>query len=85
MIKNAVPKFVSSWNGSADFIQWLNDVKLLVPSAKGGYKLYEPGLLERIETVKGIDGNFRTVVFVGRFSCRVWGLALRCIPGRWRD
>jgi hypothetical protein len=45
------------------FFQWLDDVKPHVPSAKGGYEIYEPGPLERIEIIKAIDGDFRTVVF----------------------
>ncbi|MCQ8119950.1 hypothetical protein [Methylomonas rosea] len=61
--KKAVSKVASWRNGSAGFFQWLEDVKPRVPSAKGGYEAYEPGPLERIEIIKAIDGDFRTVVF----------------------
>lgn len=55
---------VASWrNGSAGFFQWLDDVKPMVPSAKGGFEVYQPGPLERIEIAKAIDGDYRTIVF----------------------
>lgn len=61
--KKAVSKVATWRHGSAGFFQWLEDVKPLVPSAKGGYEVYEPGPLERLEIIKAIDGDFRTVVF----------------------
>ncbi len=61
--KKAVSKVASWLNGSAGFFQWLDDVKPLVPSAKGGYEIFQPGPLERIEIIKAIDGDFRTIVF----------------------
>jgi len=55
---------VASWrHGSAGFFQWLDDVKPLVQSSKGGFEIYEPGPLEKLEIIRAIDGDYRTVVF----------------------
>lgn len=54
---------VASWRGgSAGFFKFLEDVKPLVPSAKGGYEPYIPGSLERAELARALDGDFRTIV-----------------------
>lgn len=54
---------VASWRGgSAGFFRWLEDVKPLVPSAKGGYEVYIPGPREREELQKALDGKFGTIV-----------------------
>ncbi|MBO1022921.1 hypothetical protein IPV08_23470 [Methylobacterium sp. SD274] len=49
--------------GSKGFFRWLDDVKPMVPSSKGGFERYVPGPLERAELVKALDGDYRTVVF----------------------
>jgi len=59
----AVSKVTSWRNGSSGFFQWLEDVKPLVPSSKGGFEVYAPGPLERAEIEKAIDGDYRTIVF----------------------
>ncbi|WP_207456054.1 terminase large subunit [Azospirillum sp. SYSU D00513] len=55
---------IADWrDGSAGFFLWLDDVKPLVPSAKGGFEPYVPGQREREEIAKALDGGFSTVVF----------------------
>lgn len=55
---------VAEWkDGSAGFFRWLDDVKPMVPSSKGGYEPFVPGPREREEIAKALDGGYSTVVF----------------------
>ena len=55
---------VSRWqNGSSGFFNFLDDVKPIVRSSKGGFIPFIPGPRERAEIVKALDGDFSTVVF----------------------
>jgi len=55
---------VSRWqNGSSGFFNFLDDVKPVVRSSKGGFIPFIPGPRERAEIVKALDGDHSTVVF----------------------
>lgn len=54
---------VSRWqNGSSGFFNFLDDVKPVVRSSKGGFIPFVPGPRERAEIVKALDGDYATVV-----------------------
>lgn len=61
---STLPKIdVRLWRrGAKGFFQWLDDVRPMVPSSKGGFEPYVPGPLERIELTKALDGDYRTIV-----------------------
>ena len=60
----AVKSKVADWrHGSAGFFRWLEDVRPMVPSSKGGYEPYIPGPRERAEIAQALDGDYSTVVF----------------------
>lgn len=50
-------------HGAAGFFAWLDDVKPMVPSARGGYEPFVPGARERVEIEKALDGGYNTAVF----------------------
>ncbi|WP_292046285.1 MULTISPECIES: terminase large subunit domain-containing protein [unclassified Brevundimonas] len=55
---------VTRWkNGSSGFFNFLDDVKPVVRSSKGGFIPFIPGPRERAEIVKALDGDHSTVVF----------------------
>lgn len=54
---------ITKWrHGSAGFFRWIEDVRPMVPSAKGGFEVYVPGPRERAELEKALDGDYRTIV-----------------------
>ncbi|WP_018044900.1 terminase large subunit [Methylobacterium sp. 88A] len=54
---------VRLWKGGSEgFFRWLDDVRPMVPSSKGGFEPYVPGPLERIELTTALDGGYRTIV-----------------------
>jgi hypothetical protein len=60
----SISAMVSRWqNGSSGFFNFLDDVKPVVRSSKGGFIPFIPGPRERAEIVKALDGDFSTVVF----------------------
>ena len=51
------------WRGGSEgFFRWIEDVRPMVPSSKGGFEPYVPGPLERIELTTALDGSYRTIV-----------------------
>jgi len=51
-------------NGAAGFFAWIDDVRPMIPSDKGGYQPYTvPSARVRDELTKALDGNFSTLVF----------------------
>lgn len=54
---------VARWrNGSEGFFRFLEDVKPVIRSSKGGFTPFIPGPRERAEIVKALDGDHATVV-----------------------
>lgn len=63
MTSAGVKSSISAWrDGSAGFFQFLEDVKPMVPASKGGFTPYIPGVRERAELMRALDGNYRTIV-----------------------
>lgn len=55
---------IARWRDGADgFFRWLDDVKPMVPSHKGGYQCAEFSEREKAEIRRALDGGFGTVVF----------------------
>lgn len=55
---------VARWKtGSDGFFNFLEDVKPVVRSSKGGFIPFVPGPRERAEIIQALDGDFATVVF----------------------
>lgn len=55
---------ISAWrNGSAGFFAWVDDVKPMIPSEKGGFAPYVvPSALVRAELCRVLDGGYSTIV-----------------------
>ena len=56
---------IDRWRGGSEgFFKFLDDVKPMIPSSKGGYEVYEvPSEHIRQEIAKALDGDFSTLVF----------------------
>lgn len=60
---SALKSKIASWrDGSAGFFRFLEDVKPMVRSHRGGYEPFVPGPRERAEIVRALDGGYSTVV-----------------------
>lgn len=55
---------IESWRGGAEgFLRWIDYVKPMIPSEKGGYEPYVPDDMIRAEIRKALDGGFHTLIF----------------------
>lgn len=55
---------IARWRGGAEgFLRWVEDVKPMIPSEKGGYEPYLPDEVIKAEIRKALDGGFSTLIF----------------------
>lgn len=55
---------IERWrNGAEGFLNWIEDVKPMIPSDKGGYEPYVPDDIIKAEIRKALDGGFHTLIF----------------------
>jgi hypothetical protein len=63
MTTKAKPSLGKWRGGSAGFFRWLADIGPMVPSARGGFEVYEPCERERREIAKALDGGYSTLIW----------------------
>jgi hypothetical protein len=62
--KAAAKAKIERWLGGADgFLNWIDDVKPLIPSDRGGFEPYVPDDAIRAAIRKALDGGFHTLIF----------------------
>ena len=63
-VKAAAKARIERWRGGSEgFLAWIDDVKPMIPSERGGYEPYIPDEIIRAEIRAALDGGFSTLIF----------------------